>query len=270
MRLFQATFMILTSYPILIAYLLPSSPLSVHMSTETTLLQLQGHLNVTRRWLRLVRFLEGLSASYALYVSSSRQPQQRTFDVWLDIVSGTCFGIFGMVETLTLLDLVPVDNLGIFGAEQAAWMDLEAQKFWFAGLYASAISTGFKLVRILAYKPVPQAGDFGAVGNGDAGSGEKENNNEKSTAEEEKEKLKKMAEQHKQDRKKWAEAVSEQTSALGWGLLADVLDLTIPSSSLGWLQLSDGTVATAMWCSSVITLPNVWKRVGRELDARAA
>jgi hypothetical protein len=174
-----------------------------------------------------------------------------------------------MVESLTLLDLVPVAGLGIFGEEQAAWMDVEAQKFWFAGLYASAVSTGFKLVRLLAYKPVPQAGDFGVVAKED----ERETvNNEKSTPEKEKEKenMKKLAEQRKQDRKELEKTVSEQKRALGISLLADMLDLTIPSSTLGWVHLSDGVVALATWCSSVITLPSVWNRVGRELDALAA
>jgi hypothetical protein len=82
--------------------------------------------------------------------------------------------------------------------------------------------------------------------------------------------MKKLAEQRKQDRKELEKTVSEQKRALGISLLADMLDLTIPSSTLGWVHLSDGVVALATWCSSVITLPSVWNRVGRELDALAA
>lgn len=253
--------MVITSYPILLTYLLPSSPLSVLVSTETLLVHTQDHLNIVRRWMRAFRFLEALGASWVLYTRPQQQQQQgRTLDVWLDVLALTSFGLFGMVESITLLDVAPLDGLEVFGAEQAAWMNLEAHKFWFVGLYASAVSSGFKLFRIMAYQPVPSTGTGFAP--------EEKQKGDKSVAEE-KEDMKKAAEKRKEERKKWAAEVSEKTSALGLSLLADVLDLTVPAATLGWVDLSPGVVGSAMLCSSTIMVLEKWKGVGSELDKRA-
>lgn len=262
LRLTQSALLVLTSYPFLLAYLLPSSPLSVLVSTETLLVGVQDHLNIVRRWMRAFRFLESLGASLKLYSSppaASAQSQGRSLDEWLDVLALTCFGLFGMVESITLFDVAPVDGLGIFGKEQSDWMNLEAHKFWFVGLYASAVSAGWKLFRVLAYQPVPTTTNGDVLG---ASEGK--------TAAEEKEDIKKAAEKRKEERVKWAKEVSEKTTGLTLSLVADVLDLTIPAATLGWVDLSDGIVGTAMLCSSVIMVLQRWKGVGGELDRWAA
>lgn len=252
--------MILTSYPILITYLFPSSPLSVLVSTKTLLFDAQGHLNIVRRWMRAFRFLEALGASWAIYSRPPPQQQQqqqqgRSIDVWLDVLALTCFGLFGMVESITLLDVAPLDGLSVFGDELTAWMNLEAHKFWFVGLYASAVSSGFKLFRVMAHQAVP------STGSGFAAAASEKKDSAKS-AEEEKEEMKKAAEKRKEE-------VSEKTGALSLSLLASVLDLTIPAATLGWVTLSNGILGLAMFCSSVIMVAGEWKGIGAELEKRA-
>jgi hypothetical protein len=210
--------------------------------------------------MRAFRFLESLGASLKLYSSpAAAQGQGKSLDEWLAVLALTCFGLFGMVESITLFDVAPVDGLGIFGKEQSDWMNLEAHKFWFVGLYASAVSSGWKLFRVLAYQPVPTTTTSDVLG----ADGEK-------TAKQEKEDIKKAAEKRKEERVKWAKEVSEKTTGLTLSLIADVLDLTIPAATLGWVDLSDGIIGTAMLCSSVIMVLQTWKRMGGEVESRAA
>ncbi|CAH0015072.1 unnamed protein product [Clonostachys rhizophaga] len=267
LRLFQSFFMILTSYPVLIAQLMPTHPVSVHMATETCLKQLQGTLNVTRRTFRLFRFLETFNASYALYLTETK-----TIETWLDVASKSALATFGMLESVTLPDLLGVDHLEFFGPAQTTKINVDAQIFWFIGLYTSAISTAIKLVRILAYSPVPQTGEGFGTGKDSkekSGGSEKEESKEEKI-ENEKKLLKEAAEKRKEERKEWAKKVSKETSLLGQKFLADVLDLIIPASVMGWVQVHTGIIGIAMFTTSVLTGLDAWRRVGRDLERRQA
>lgn len=252
--------MILTSYPLLIASILSSSPEAVHVSTETLLRQLQGRLNITRRWMRLFRFLEAFQAGWRLYLSEGK-----TLETWLDAHAKTCLGMFGMLESITLFDLLAVDHLEIFGAERAASMNVEAQRFWLVALYLSAMSSGVKLVRLFSQRPVPPTGDGFGLGP----EPEKEGAGEKDVAapEQEKSGLEKMKDRNrrKREQKAWEKKVQAEMVALGMKLLGDVLDLVIPASIVGWVQVDPGMVGIAMFCSTIITGGVIWKRHGREI-----
>lgn len=244
------------------------------MSTETSLLQLQGRLNITRRWMRLFRFLEAYQGGWNLYLS-----ENKSIETWLDIVSKTTMGMFGMLESITLPDLLGVDHLEIFGVKRTAKLNFDAQQFWFVALYASILSTAIKLVRIFAYRPVPPTG--GGYGTGEKAiekSGAIEDSAEaadaNSTTEEklqrERQRLKEIVEKRKKERKVRTADVAEQISALGLKLLADILDIVIPASAIGWIQFEPGLVGTAMFLSTIITGVQVWKRCRQELEKREA
>ncbi len=51
----------------------------------------------------------------------------------------------------------------------------------------------------------------------------------------------------------------------GLRLVADVLDLAVPGSVVGWVPLGQGTVAWCMLGSTVLTGWEVWERCGREV-----
>lgn len=241
--------MILSFWPTLIPRLLPFSLPITHLRAETTVAQLVGHLNITRRWFRLFRFLETLQAGWKSYMAPDK-----TIEVWLDAHAKTCLGLFGMLETVTLLDLTNIDHLEIFGRPQADKLNVDAQRFWFLGLYLSAMATSARLIKILAFSPVPQKGDFGTADEKKDGASA--------------EKKQKQREEKKEEKKQWAKKVSEQTTGLVLKLLADVLDLVIPASVLGWVQVDSGLVGVAMFCSSILLGLDVWWRCGREVAQR--
>lgn len=273
LRFIQATFMILTSYPALIASLLPNSPVSVHISAETALFQLQGTLNITRRWMRFFRFFEAFNASYNLFVSDTK-----SIETWLDVASSSSFAMFGMAESITLPDLLAIDHLEIFGLVKANKINLDAQIFWFIGLYASALSTAVKLVRLFAYAPVPQTGSgYGAgeeksqeVSKDEKKDDEKasKDGNSVEDMKKERERLRGIVKKRKEDRRAWLKHVRSQAATLGKQLLASVLDLIIPASTMGWVKVDTGIVGIAMWCSTVLTYGAIWARVGKELEKR--
>jgi len=53
-------------------------------------------------------------------------------------------------------------------------------------------------------------------------------------------------------------------------LIADVMDLAVPGSVVGWVPLAPGYVALLMLGSTVLTGMEVWERCGRELAIQKA
>lgn len=244
-RLIQSFFMILTSYPSLITLIFPFSPPSVHVSAETSLFQLQSNLNITRRSMRLFRFLDSLNVGYSLYANGP--VADKDIVTWLDILGKSCYGMFGLLESVTLPDLLGVDHLEIFGPARTKELNIQAQMFWFLGLYASVLTTCIRLVRLFAYSPVPQAGSFG----------------EKVEEDNSPEGLKAAAEKSKAERKAWARQVSVKSTALGFKLISDVLDLVLPANAVGWIRVHPGVLGIAMFCSSITSSKDVWDKCGR-------
>ncbi|UNI18109.1 hypothetical protein JDV02_004400 [Purpureocillium takamizusanense] len=293
LRFVQSVFLILTSYPSLIArYLLPSRPASVHVSTETSLLELQSRLNLTRRAIRLFWFLGSFQAGWALYVADDGYDNNRgggggggggkSLETWLDIIASSCFGMFGLVESATLVDLARVQGVALLGLGEASRLDAQAQTLWFAALYASALSSGVKLLRLLAHKPVPATGDaFAGVDELISGDGGGDDDEKREEDEKEKEKTtttgrvmtmaeqRALAKKRKDERKAWMAEVNAKAGALAMKLLADILDMVIPAWSLGWVEVHVGLVGVAMFCSTVLTSAAVWSRCVKQLQKKA-
>lgn len=252
--------MIFTSWPSLIAAALPDAPASVHISSETSLLQLQGRLNVTRRSLRLFRFLDSFNLGWKAYVS-----EDKSLETWLDVIGKSCLGIFGMLESVTLLDLMAVDHLEPFGKTSAKEINRQAQMFWFAALYASVLTTCIKVFRLFAHTAVPQSGTGYGIGEDPM----KQVSEKPSTKEEEREQIKAANARSKAERKAWMIEVNQRVGSLGLKLVSDMLDLVLPSTAVGWISIDPGLVGSAMLCSTVISSMDVWARCGRQVDARS-
>ncbi|KND88677.1 hypothetical protein TOPH_06772 [Tolypocladium ophioglossoides CBS 100239] len=264
LRFFQSIFLILTSYPSLIAdFLLPSYPPSVHVSTETSLRQLQSHLNLTRRTIRLFWFLGSFQSSWALYTAPA--PDGKFIETWLDVLAQSAFGMFGLMESATLLDLARVDGVALFGADKAVRLDAEAQVLWLVALYASALGSGIRLLRLFACRPVPQTGEgFGTALEKEPGAAPGDE------AEKERVKMKELAQRRKEERKTWLKEFNDKAGALGMKLLAEMLDLVIPATSIGWIKVDVGFVGVVMFCSTVLTGMAVWAKCGKQLQKRSA
>lgn len=258
------------------ALFLGNVPESIHVSTATGLRELGHQLNVSRRFIRFFRFLDTFRAGWLIWTGQVNGG----VDIYLDVVSKTCFGLFGMLETMTLLELIPVDNLRIFSHETYKEIDHQAQLLWFAGLYTSVLVSGFRLFRLFTSQPVRIASETISASTGDnpaeiaeadkelpEKSGAYEKTPEADLGEE-RERLKGIVAKRKEERRTWLQDVSAQATLLGRGALSDALDMVLPGTSLGWVQVQPGLVSSAMFLTTLTTGMAVWERVGRDLQAK--
>lgn len=225
------------------------------LSATASLLRLQTQLNLARRTIRLFWFLASFQSSWALFGST-----HKGIDAWLGVLAQSASAMFGLMESLTLLDLAGA-GVTLFGPVEAARLDQEAQVLWLVALYASTLGCGAKMLGMLAHRPVPPTGEaFGAALDACRDAADADGKTEKREAIE-------RARKHKeQQQRAWVDEVG----ALGSKLLADLLDMVIPASRLGWLDVSDGLVGVAMVCSTMLTGATVWERCGRRLHGATA
>jgi hypothetical protein len=154
---------------------------------------------------------------------------------WMDFGSKAFTGMYLLLESLTFVDVtVDVPGLGMWGSqEQVRGLVLDGQRFWFLGLVCGIICGVAKLSR------------------GDGKEGEKGERGEKWVV-----------------RKSNGEG--EKRRKVLRRLVADVMDLAVPGSVVGWVPLSPETVGLLMLGSTVLTGMEVWERCGRELAAAKA
>ncbi|KAF5024804.1 hypothetical protein F66182_3120 [Fusarium sp. NRRL 66182] len=264
LRLFQATCSLLVCYPAFFALI------QHKVSSTTPLRKLGGQINLSRRFIRFFRFLDTFRAGWLVYVSEGDKP----FDAWLDVISKTCFGIFGMMETLTLLDLCGIDGLRVFGEETFKEVDYQAQLFWFAGLYTSVLVTIAKLYRLLNTSPASVSSETVATKSADntaeLSSAEKEaselsETSSKQELDKERERLKGIVAKRKAERRAWMQKLGDEGFVLLRSLVSDLLDMLLPTTTVGWVQLEPGLVSLAMFFTTITTGSAVWEKVGREL-----
>lgn len=274
LRFIQALLQILTSYPVIIV-LLESSALPIHLAPEISLYQLQHSINLTRRLLRFFRFLEAFSSAWQIYLSDIHG-----VEMWLDMLCKSTLGMFGMLESATLLDLLQLDQLEIFGAEQTAFLNYQAQFFWLIALYASMLSCSIRLLHTFAYKGNSKIGRGFSRDNGDVQGAVQDASEGVSTAQS----LRELASnedsagrittgstdtfsKNRSQIKAQMNAESEKAKTLVTKLVADSLDLMLPASAVGWVQADRGLVGIAMLCSTVITTREIWLRCGRDIQS---
>lgn len=174
-------------------------------------------------------------------------------------------GLFGLLETITIPDLAGMD---VFGAETSVWLNDEAQRLWFFGLACGVLGGLLRIVSMGAERAVPETGaGYSAVGDEDT-------KGEKVVKEGEKEELR--AESGKADRGKKGgkEAVEEERNAraaakrgLVRKVAADAVDMVLPVSVLGWVEIEPVVVGAAMFVSTVVSGYDVWKGIGVQMRA---
>ncbi|KAF5662067.1 hypothetical protein FHETE_8172 [Fusarium heterosporum] len=265
LRLFQATCSLLAWYPALFALVQPK------VSSTASLRSLGGQINVSRRFIRFFRFLDTFRAGWTVYVAQG----DKSLDAWLEIVSKTCFGMFGMMETMTLLDLCGIDNLRVFSPEKLEEIDYQSQLFWFAGLYTSVLVSAIRLLRLLSSTPASITRENVSTGStentAELASAEKEiaGLSEKTSKEElddERKRLKDIVTKRKAERGAWMRKVSSDGYVLARALVSDLLDMLLPTTTVGWVKLEPGLVSLAMFFTTLTTGAAVWERVGRDLQ----
>lgn len=263
MRFVQAIFGILTFYPTLIPMILSSQPPAIHKASELAMLELDSHLNLTRRALRLFWCLGSFQSGWNLYSATEKSPE-----AWLSIMSNTLFGLFGLMESVTLPDLLHVRHLSIFGFEEAVRIDSESQALWLGGLVLSALASGVGIFRAFAYRAVPETGAGFGTGEHDEEDDKSEKKTPKKGGKRTGASKAVVADQRKKDREALAKENSRQVGRLIRTLLADSLDCLIPAWSTGLINIDVGTVCIAMFGSTLLTGYAVWERCGQQIDSR--
>lgn len=239
---------------------------------------LRGQLNVSRRFIRLFRFLDTFRAGWDVYVA----PGDKGLDGWLEVVSKTCFGIFGMMETATLLDLCGIDNLRLFSREKYDEIDYQSQLFWFAGLYTSILVSGIRVLRLFSTRPAAESvGRIPTEKADEIISAEKElseksdaardgdENKSKDDLDKERERLKTIVTKRKAERRAWLQKIGREGFVLARSLFSDTLDMLLPTTTVGWVKVDPGVVSLVMFLTTLSTGMAVWENVGRRLQKKA-
>ncbi|KAF7558479.1 hypothetical protein G7046_g5679 [Stylonectria norvegica] len=277
LRLFQSICHILISYPLLLSLLPITSPKTAVATTlPLTLVALRSQFNLSRRLIRLFRFLGPLRAGAVLFLADDRSS-----DVWLEVISKTCFGIYGFIESATMLDVLEIQGLQVVGAERSRELNYQAQFFWFIALYSSVLASGVKLFRLFAVAPAPKK----AAGSGTGEKTAQPSVSEKATStasvavsekglsqedelKKEQERLRGVVSQRKAERRVWLREVITKAKDLGKKMITESVDMILPIASIGWIKVHPGVVGVAMFCTTIVTGLDVWHRCGSEVQKK--
>ncbi|KAK8878980.1 ex11b-like protein [Apiospora arundinis] len=289
LRLFQAIIQILFAYPLLQdLFLLPvlnynhapdAKGIITLATTQPILSALRQRTGLVRRTFRLFRFLDSFRAAQQLYTSalltsssSAQHPSWIRMEVWLDILSRTFNGMYLLLETSTMAEALQIDGLTVWSPEWAHTLAIEAQRFWLFALVCAVFSGLLKMLKVMAYTPVPEVGDVF--------SEEKEKSDTTATAAattakdgedavfdmvKEQERLRRIVQKRKAGRVLWRRAVRAQIKGLGRSVAASALDIVLPGAVVGWVNADTGTVGIAMFITTILTGMEVWERCGREI-----
>ncbi|CAJ2504994.1 Uu.00g123880.m01.CDS01 [Anthostomella pinea] len=295
-RLFQAITQILSSFALpfeVLIYLLSfttQGPPSL-AATHTILLALRQRLALARRFFRLFRCLESFHAAHKLYVSLSPPPPPGTkavppqprwvqTEAWLDVFGRTFNAMYLLLEASTMIEALGVEGFAVWTPEWHRYLTIEAQRFWLFALVCGVFSGLLKMLKVLAYTPVPPTGQGyssdkqqEATGTtGTATATEKPvfkdddgNENERWELRREQERLRGIVRDRKQGRVAWRREIRSKIRGLGLGVVANALDITLPGSVVGWVKADAGTVGLAMFVTTILTGKEVWDRCGREV-----
>lgn len=193
--------------------------------------------------------------------------------------SKTFNGLYFLLEATTTIDALAVPGLRVWTSEQERQVTIEAQRFWLFGLVCGLLFNLLEILNVLAYTPVPATGSgFGGDVVEPAAGAEAEAEDEKRGELDEKEKsaddlkkeqqrLRAIVKGRKEQRRLWRREVQGKISKLGRGAVANALDTVLPGSAIGWLKVEPGTVALAMFATTILTGMDVWERCGREVLA---
>ncbi|KAM3460157.1 hypothetical protein NHJ6243_006203 [Beauveria neobassiana] len=267
MRLLQAIALILTSYASLLALLHPPSAgaAAQHLATRATLLALQDWLNVTRRSLRTFWFLRAFDSSYARFRQAG---PLLGAEALLDVVAGSLLGVFGLLETATLPDMLGIPGLAVFGPDAARRLNEQAQLCWLLALLAAVLAAGVRVCQLWAERAVPAAADFGEGKEEEEEEEEDEKGGRDDLVKKKKKKKKKrgVQEKRRRDKEEAARKTKAEIAVLTVKMVNDTLDMVIPANFCGWSNFHPGQVGVAMAVTSWITLRDHWERCGRAVQ----
>lgn len=194
---------------------------------------LKNQFSLTRKVLRVGKFVEHLRAAAELYDASVKAGNGDKITQYLQLLRQLGYGGYLFCDMLT----VP-DALGVKKYASAKRIQATAYRFWLSGLLASAIAgiyTNYKLR-------------------------EKASGLDEKDAEGKVEGVK-IARYDELDRLLGTLlTTSRQRKVVNVQLVSDLCDLTVPSSMLGYLDLDDGLVGLAGTTSSLLGVWGAWQK----------
>lgn len=203
-----------------------------------------------RRFFRFFGFIESFQRVSALLSKDGMS----SVPGWLDLAKWTCFGLYFLLEDLTIVsECVPKRVVFVVVCPRANTIQLhamdvylvpweqrvmkEANTFWFYALSFSLAGSVFALLFSTSVEPASKAKDQKTRKNGAKAENEKVEavTNEKADA--------------------------PKTAALVRQIVVDGCDLFLPAALLGWMPTGDLVIGLTMVLSTVLTGREIWKRV---------
>ncbi|KAK4219849.1 hypothetical protein QBC37DRAFT_408648 [Rhypophila decipiens] len=250
-----------------------------------TLLALRSSFALGRRFFRVGRFLDSFRSAWNLF-SSSSSPTTKTsknsghlqaLQIYLAIFSSSFNGLYLLLETLHFPEVLlaaaaaaPSSSAGVgerqqllttfWGPDLARTLHVEGQRFWFFALVCGVAAGTVKLINLWALRrDVPSAR-----------SGQNLTSTSLSVsttcAEEKKQggEIEKARKEQKerQAREREREEFRVTSRKVGRKVIADLLDLALPGTVVGWVEMGSGMVGVCMLGSTWLTGLEVWERCG--------
>lgn len=217
--------------------------------------------------------------------------RRAVLEAYLDILSRSLNGMYLLLESAGLPDALGVEGLAPWGEARAARLHLEAQRFWFLALVFAVAAAVVRTPGIFVVAAATAQGHHlhppgsqeqqgpkeaameAEMDEGGRGGEEKEGGGGDEDDDwdfyREREKLRAIVRQRKEMRVVWRRTVARRSKVLMRRLAADILDLAVPGSVVGWVKMEPGTVAVAMLFSTLLTGWEVWDRCGAEMVGSA-
>ncbi|KAF3761604.1 hypothetical protein M406DRAFT_323933 [Cryphonectria parasitica EP155] len=184
-----------------------------------------------------------------------QDPNKIPVEAWLDIFSRTFNGMYLLLETLTLVDALELPGLRLWGLHWTTVLHVEGQRFWFFSLLCGLTAGLVKVVKLVAYGPVPQTGE-------EYWAWERKPEAEMEEWEKMREKMRRFVHRRREGRKAWKREIRTRGFRIARRCVADLLDLALPGSVVGWVRVQPGTMGLAMVVSTWLTGLEIWERCG--------
>ncbi|CEJ53687.1 hypothetical protein PMG11_00036 [Penicillium brasilianum] len=185
-------------------------------------------LALTRRFFRFFGFIESFSRVSTLLSKDGMS----SVPGWLDLAKWTCFGLYFLLEDLTILHAMDV-----YLVPWEARVMKEANTFWFYALSFSLAGAFYGLLFSASADSAPKA---------------KDQKEKKNGTKAEKEKPEPVANE---------KANATKTTALVRQIVVEGCDLVLPITLLSWVHTPDLVVGLTMVVSTVLTGREIWKKV---------
>ncbi|KAM7185962.1 hypothetical protein V8F33_012089 [Rhypophila sp. PSN 637] len=242
-----------------------------------TLLALRSSFALGRRFFRVGRFLDSFRSAWKLFTSPSSNSGLllQTLQIYLAIFSSSFSGIYLLLETLHFPEVLLAaaaapsassshdDVVGerqlttLWGPDLARTLHVEGQRFWFFALVCGVAAGVVKLINLWALRRAVLSSSSGSAGQNlnltsslgsDSAEGEKKKGD--------------IEKARKDQASREREEFRVTSRRIGRRVIADLLDLALPGTVVGWVEMGSGMVGVCMLGSTWLTGLEVWERCG--------